>query len=73
MYSDFVMLLYHVKICRFKREEIKIQAWESQEKAKLEAEMRRIEVILLLHNLYSLGTNFLHIIEHSQIRLASCL
>lgn len=73
MYSDFVMLSYHVKIFRFKREEIKIQAWESQEKAKLEAEMRRIEVILLLHNLYSLETKFLHIIEHSQIRLASCL
>lgn len=29
---------------RFKREEIKIQAWESQQKAKLDAEMRRIEV-----------------------------
>ncbi|KAM7500541.1 hypothetical protein LguiA_024955 [Lonicera macranthoides] len=27
----------------FKREEIKIQAWESQQKAKLEAETRRIE------------------------------
>ncbi|MED6224204.1 hypothetical protein PIB30_081631 [Stylosanthes scabra] len=29
---------------KFKREEIKIQAWENQQKAKLEAEMRRIEV-----------------------------
>ena len=29
---------------RYKREEIRIQAWESQEKAKLEAEMQRIEV-----------------------------
>lgn len=31
-------------VFRYKREEIKIQAWESQQKAKLEAEMRRIEV-----------------------------
>ena len=29
---------------RYKREEIKIQAWESQQRAKLEAEMQRIEV-----------------------------
>lgn len=29
---------------RFKREEIRIQAWESQQKARLEAEMRKIEV-----------------------------
>ena len=36
-------------ICRFKREEIKIQAWESQQKAKLEAEMRRIEVVICSH------------------------
>ncbi|GFY88827.1 remorin family protein [Actinidia rufa] len=28
---------------RYKREEIKIQVWESQQKVKLEAEMRRIE------------------------------
>jgi len=41
------MWLSRVCICRFKREEIKIQAWESQEKAKLEAEMRRTEVIVL--------------------------
>ena len=32
---------------RYKREEIRIQAWESQEKAKLEAEMRRIEVCVI--------------------------
>uniref|UniRef100_A0A7N0ZY10 Remorin C-terminal domain-containing protein n=1 Tax=Kalanchoe fedtschenkoi TaxID=63787 RepID=A0A7N0ZY10_KALFE len=32
---------------RLKREEIQIQAWESHEKAKLEAEMRRVEVIAL--------------------------
>lgn len=29
---------------RYKGEEIKIQAWESRQKAKLEAEMRRVEV-----------------------------
>ncbi|KAL9147500.1 hypothetical protein ABFS82_13G177800 [Erythranthe guttata] len=28
---------------RFEREEIRIQAWESQQKARLEAEMRKIE------------------------------
>lgn len=32
---------------RYKRDEIKIQAWESQQKAKLEAEMQRIEVLHL--------------------------
>lgn len=31
---------------RYKRDEIQIEAWESQQKAKLEAEMRRIEVFL---------------------------
>lgn len=35
-------------LLRYKREEIKIQAWESQQKAKLEAEMRRIEVLEIL-------------------------
>jgi hypothetical protein len=29
---------------RFKREEIKIHAWEDHQKAKIEAEMRKIEV-----------------------------
>jgi Remorin, C-terminal region len=29
---------------RFKREEIKIQAWEDHQKAKIEAEMRKVEV-----------------------------
>jgi len=29
---------------RYKREDAKIQAWENHEKAKAEAEMRRIEV-----------------------------
>lgn len=33
---------------RFKREEAKIQAWENHEKAKAEAEMRRIEVTISL-------------------------
>lgn len=35
-------------ILRYKREEIKLQAWESQQKAKLEAEMRRIEVFKII-------------------------
>ncbi|XP_057949889.1 uncharacterized protein LOC131144938 isoform X2 [Malania oleifera] len=30
-------------LARYKREEIKIQAWESQQEAKVQAEMRRIE------------------------------
>lgn len=35
---------------RFKREEIKIQAWENHQQAKTEAEMRKTEVInYLLH------------------------
>lgn len=32
------------KFFRFKREEMKIQAWENHQKAKMEAEMRKIEV-----------------------------
>lgn len=32
------------ELFRYKREEIKIEAWESRQKAKIEAEMRRIEV-----------------------------
>lgn len=39
--ADFDLLEYDF---RFKREEIRIQAWESQQKARLEAEMRQIEV-----------------------------
>lgn len=31
-------------LSRFKREEIKIQAWEEHQKAQIEAEMRKIEV-----------------------------
>lgn len=31
-------------ICRFRREEMKIQAWENHQKAKSEAEMRKTEV-----------------------------
>jgi hypothetical protein len=34
---------------RYKREEAKIQAWENHEKAKAEAEMRRIEVFLFCY------------------------
>jgi len=33
---------------RFEQEKAKIQAWEEHEKAKAEAEMRRIEVQFLL-------------------------
>jgi hypothetical protein len=29
---------------RFKKEEVKIEAWESRQRAKIESEMRRIEV-----------------------------
>jgi len=29
---------------RFKKEEVKIEAWESRRRAKIESEMRRIEV-----------------------------
>lgn len=32
-------------IYRFKREEVKIQAWENHEKRKAELEMRRMEVL----------------------------
>ena len=32
-------------LSRFKREEMKIQAWENHQKAKTEAEMRKIEVL----------------------------
>ncbi|WRX16608.1 Remorin [Theobroma cacao] len=33
-----------MQLSRFKREEMKIQAWENHQKAKTEAEMRKIEV-----------------------------
>lgn len=39
------------KMFRFKREEAKIQAWENHEKAKAEAEMRRIEVTISLNHI----------------------
>lgn len=32
----------------YKREEIKIQAWENHQKAKTEAEMRKIEVMVII-------------------------
>lgn len=32
--------------CRFKREEVKIEAWENHEKRKAEMEMKRMEVIV---------------------------
>lgn len=35
---------------RFKREEAKIQVWESHEKAKVEAEMREVEVLWSTRN-----------------------
>lgn len=46
----FLLFFLKLKIFRYKREEIRIQAWESQEKAKLEAEMRRIEVFEAISN-----------------------
>lgn len=46
----FLLFFLKLKIFRCKREEIRIQAWESQEKAKLEAEMRRIEVFEAISN-----------------------
>jgi hypothetical protein len=33
---------------RFKKEEVKIEAWESRQRGKIESEMRRIEVLTLL-------------------------
>ena len=38
--GDLICIL----LSRFKREEIKIQAWEDHQKAQIEAEMRKIEV-----------------------------
>jgi len=38
-------------ICRYKREEVKIQAWENHEKRKAEMEMKRIEVLEILQQL----------------------
>ena len=40
MYIEKVM----TRISRFEREEMKIQAWENHQKAKTEAEMKKIEV-----------------------------
>lgn len=42
-------------LLRFKREEIKIYAWKNHQKAKIEAEMKKIEV----------DTQFLHKIGSS--------
>ena len=38
--------------CRIQREEAKIVAWESLQKAKAEAEIRKLEVFLTHVNLY---------------------
>uniref|UniRef100_A0A453J6G2 Remorin C-terminal domain-containing protein n=1 Tax=Aegilops tauschii subsp. strangulata TaxID=200361 RepID=A0A453J6G2_AEGTS len=35
--------LYSCDSCRFQREEVKIQAWENHQRAKIEAEMKSIE------------------------------
>lgn len=40
-----LILIMIVIIFRYKREEVKIQAWETSQQAKFEAEKRRIEVI----------------------------
>ena len=48
--SNFIYMNYVLKIgrsswiCRYKREEVKIQAWENHEKRKAEMEMRKMEV-----------------------------
>lgn len=34
-------------ICRYKREEVKIQAWENHEKRKAEMEMKKMEVLIM--------------------------
>lgn len=39
--SEMCMWIY-----RYKREEVKIQAWENHEKRKAEMEMKRMEVLL---------------------------
>lgn len=41
-----------VSIYRYKREEVKIQAWENHEKRKAEMEMKRMEVLLDLICIY---------------------
>lgn len=44
----FFLMIY----VRFKREEVKIQAWENHQKRKAEMEMKKVEVmVLLLSNL----------------------
>lgn len=57
---------------RFKREEVKIEAWENHQKAKTEAEMRRIEVcdsLIFLFYLISIGVNWSNLVE----KYVSCL
>lgn len=39
------MDLLRQEFCRYKREEVKIQAWENHEKRKAEMGMRRMEVL----------------------------
>ena len=56
--KEVVTILSLTDLSRFKREEAKIQAWENHEKAKAEAEMRRVEVRgSHLDNLASLTNN----------------
>ena len=43
-------LVIRYVICRYKREEVKIQAWENHEKRKAEMEKRKMEVWLLVHS-----------------------
>lgn len=41
------LIMHHVMeiiFLRFKKEEVKIEAWESRQRAKIESEMRKIEV-----------------------------
>ena len=53
---------------RFKREEIKIHAWEDHQKAKIEAEMRKIEVSYFLpSNLSFARDRMLHLIRDAYV------
>ena len=52
LYPSFMYLRLVIRYvtCRYKREEVKIQAWENHEKRKAEMEMRKMEVWLPIHS-----------------------
>lgn len=58
------MTLFCELIYRYKREEVKIQAWENHQKRKAEMEMRKVEVTRLPLELffYLYG---MHIVENA--------